>query len=381
MFHDFNLTNREEMKTPISFIRTFYTILCVALLTIFTLTTNVGQSPLLNLFAGAFLGLIISSLMIGAEILFKRVDFRAVSITLFGLVLGYLFSQVFLMILNTVMDTSLIGIPTPWALFMHIALFLACAYLGMIITLRFSEQMQGNLPFLKTNNIGCSRRDLICDSSILCDQRVIDIASTGLLDQQLVIPKFVLNELYALSETADEEHCKNKAKRSLDTVKKLEGMPNLEIRLDDIDYPELKDMQSKLIRLARDRDAVIFTADVSRVQQLTMDGVRFININFLSNALKPITQTGEILQIKIQRYGKEPRQGVGYLEDGTMVVVNSGAEYIGETINAQVLSVKHTSSGRMIFCNAADERMGFENDHYPSPAIDIERKPKDFMTL
>src|ERR1044072_7233269 len=99
----------------------------------------------------------------------------------------------------------------------------------------------------------------------------------------------------------------------------------------------------------------IITSDINRIQQASIEGVRIINIHLLSNALKPLTQAGEFINIKIQRYGKEPRQGVGYLDDGTMVVVNGGAEFIGETIKAQVLSVKHTSSGRMIFCNAAEE--------------------------
>jgi len=371
------------MKTPITFIRTFYTILSVILLTTFTVTTNLGQSTLLNIFVGTFLGLIISSIMIGSEILLKRANFRAISITCLGLVLGYMIAQVFLMILKTALDTSVFDIATPWTMFMHIALFLTCAYLGMVIILRISEQIQFNIPFLKVqHNKGSSARELILDGSILADPRVIDIASSGLLDQQLVLPKFVLGELYANADIEDE-HGKFKAKRCLETIKKLEAMPNLEMRLDETDYHDLKDIQSKLIRLAREREAIIFTADVNRVQQLTIDGVRFININLLSNALKPITQTGEILQIKIQRYGKEPRQGVGYLDDGTMVVVNSGAEFIGETISAQVLSVKHTTSGRMIFCNAFDAHIGgFDSEHIHSPAaMDMERKPKDFMTL
>lgn len=368
------------MKTPLTFIRTFYTILSIILLTAFTLTTNLGQSTLLNIFAGTFLGLVISTLMIGAELVFKHANFRAISITFIGLVLGYLISEVFLTIMNKVLDTGAFDIPTPWTMFMHITLFLACAYLGMVITLRISNLLQFNVPFLKMQSKSGPTRELILDGSILADPRIIDIAASGLLDQQLVLPKFVLSELYTFADT-DEEHGKCRAKRCLETVKKLEAMPNLEMRLDEVDYLDLKDIQSKLIRLAREREAIIFTADVNRVQQLAVDGVRFVNINMLSNALKPIMQTGEILQIKIQRYGKEPRQGVGYLEDGTMVVVNSGAEYIGETISAQVLSVKHTTSGRMIFCNAYEASMGYEPETCPIPSMEMERKPKDYLAL
>ncbi len=370
------------MKTPLSFMRIFYTILSVILLTTYAITTNLGQSTLLNIFVGTFLGLLISGLMIGADYLLKRVDFRSLTITLIGLVFGFMIGQVFLMILTNVLDASLFDLSQTSALFLKIALFLTCAYLGMLITLRTSEQTLLNLPFLK-NQSGKGagiKRELILDSSILADSRLIDIASSGLLDQQAVIPRFVLNDLYNLADSPDEQ-AKARAKRSLDTYKKLETLPNLELRIMEIDFPEIRDVQGKLIRLAREQDSAIFTADVSRVQQLAIDGVKFININALSNALKPITQTGEILLIKIQRYGKEPRQGVGYLEDGTMVVVNSGAEYIGETIRAQVLSVKHTASGRMIFCNAADEGITQFDGEHTSAMADLERKHKEYMSL
>lgn len=369
------------MKTPLSFMRIFYTILSVILLTTFTISTNLGQSPLLNVFIGTFLGLFFSGLMIGADYLLKRVDFRSLTITLIGLVFGFMIGQVFLTILTNVLDASLFDLSQTSALFLKIALFLTCAYLGMLITLRASEQTLLNLPFLKNQGKGSgNKRDLILDSSILADSRLIDIASSGLLDQQIVIPRFVLNDLYAQADSVDEQ-TKAKAKRSLDTYKKLEIIPNLEIRVTEVDYSDIRDVQGKLIRLARENDSAIFTADVSRVQQLTIDGVKFININALSNALKPITQTGEILLIKIQRYGKEPRQGVGYLEDGTMVVVNSGAEYIGETIRAQVLSVKHTASGRMIFCNAADEGITQFDGEHTSAMVDLEKKHKEYMSL
>lgn len=367
------------MKTPLSFMRTFYTVLSVILLTTFTLTTNLAQSTLLNVFLGALLGLVISAIMIGADYLLKRVDVRSLSITLIGLVFGFLIGQSFLMILTNVLDASLFDFSPTASLFLKVAFFLTSAYLGMLLTLRASEQTLLNLPFLKgQGKTALNKRELVLDSSILADPRLVDIASSGLLDQQLVLPRFVLNDLYSLADTGDEQ-TKTKAKKSIDTYKKLEIIPHLEMRVIDMDYPDIRDVQGKLIRLARDQDSVIFTADVSRVQQLTIDGVKFININALSNALKPITQTGEILHIKIQRYGKEPRQGVGYLEDGTMVVVNSGAEYIGETIKAQVLSVKHTASGRMIFCNAADEGLTFDGEH-TSAMADL-TKHKDYMSL
>jgi len=173
---------------------------------------------------------------------------------------------------------------------------------------------------------------------------------------------------------------KAKARRSLDLIKKLEGLPSLDLRYVDTDFPEIKEPMTKLIRLARFMDTHIITSDINRIQQASIEGVRIINIHMLSNALKPITQAGESITIKIQRYGKEARQGVGYLEDGTMVVVNGGAEFIGETVKAYVLSVKHTSSGRMIFCNAAEEGCLMSEHDFPSSPQDLEAH-KNFLAL
>ncbi len=138
---------------------------------------------------------------------------------------------------------------------------------------------------------------------------------------------------------------------------------------------------TKLLHLARLLDASIITADLNKIQQSSAEGVRIINIHGLSNALKPITQNGELLNIKIQRYGKEPRQGVGYLDDGTMVVVNGGAEYIGDTIKAQVLSVKHTSSGRMIFCNTTEEQLASLQEMSLQTSDELDNSSKNYYSL
>ena len=197
-------------------------------------------------------------------------------------------------------------------------------------------------------------------ASVLSDARIIDVCSTGIVDQHLVIPRFIIKELYAQTETGDDT-TKSKARRCLEVIKKMEQLGTLGLRFNDTDFPEVKDTTSKFIRLARLIDANILTADISRVQMASIEGVQIINLHSLSNALKPLMETGEMIKIKVQRYGKEPRQGVGYLDDGTMVVINGGGNFIGDVIDAQVLSVKHTSSGRMIFCNALEE--GLEEQH------------------
>ncbi len=209
-------------------------------------------------------------------------------------------------------------------------------------------------PFVRPQASKDRKKELLIDASLLLDARTIDLISTGLFDRLLVVPRFVVAELQALSEDNDE-NVRARGRRGLDVLKRLESMPGLKLRHVDTDFPEIKDPFQKLEHLAKLLNAYIFSADVNRMGPSETEGIRIVNIHALANALKPLAQSGEYFQIKIQRYGKEARQGVGYLEDGTMVVVNGGAPFIGDLIRVRVLSVKHTSSGRMVFCNALEE--------------------------
>jgi len=320
-----------------------------------------------SIILGVSLGIVFGFLLVGFDILFRRFNLRSFNIAIIGIFIGYLMGQALVLIFEAILDISSVSITLQPQTFevIKIALFLFGIYLGTIMTLRASDELYVSIPFVKFAPTSQKKKDLLVDSSVLADARIIDLAATGLLDHQLIIPRFLIKELYAQSETGDEIS-KVKAKRALEVIKKLEAIPGLELRFNDTDFPEVKETLGKMIRLARLLDANILSADVSRIQMATIEGIRIINIHSLSNALKPLMQTGEFIKIKIQRYGKEPRQGVGYLDDGTMVVVNGGGNYIGETIDAQVLSVKHTTSGRMIFCNACDDEylsQDFEHEH------------------
>ena len=233
------------------------------------------------------------------------------------------------------------------------SIYLTSCYLGLTLTIQSSNELNFCIPFLKFNSVDRKKKDILLDPSLLTDSRLFDIARSGLIDNQLVVSSFCLEELRHTVETGDES-AKTKAQGGLEIFKKLEALPGLDLRIVDIDFPEQKDLYTKLIRLARKLNANILSADISKLQQFDLDDSKIININLLSATLKPLASAGEHIQIKIQRFGKELRQGVGYLDDGTMVVVNGGAEYIGKTIKVVVLSIKPTSSGRMIFCNTQD---------------------------
>lgn len=357
------------MNISLTFIRIFFAIISIFFMTTYMIARPEGQMAV-NALLGIAIGSIFILCLIGFDIFFRKFNLRSFNIGVIGLFIGYLMGQALVLIFDAILDLSTIAsMLSPHVLeIIKIGLFLFGTYLGAIMTLRASDELYISIPFVKFAPTAQKKKDLLIDSSVLGDARIIDVCSTGIVDQHLVIPRFIVKELYAQAETGDEM-TKSKARRCLDIIKKMEQLPHIGLRFNDTDFPEVKDITSKLIRLARLIDANILTADISRVQIASIEGIQIINLHSLSNALKPLMETGELIKIKVQRYGKEPRQGVGYLDDGTMVVINGGGDFIGDVIDAQVLSVKHTSSGRMIFCNALEE--GVEN--YPNTSRERDR--------
>ncbi len=346
------------MNNTLGFVRFFFVCLSVIFMTVFMLGRVTSLPPFLNALLGIGLGLGFGLLLTTIDFFLRRFNLRSFNVALLGMFIGYLMGKSLVLILDSILHISFFSVmlPTQAAEFVKTALFLLGIHLGTIMTLRSADELHISIPFVRLTQVAQKKKDLIVDVSVLSDLRIIDLACTGILDYQMVVPRFLIKELYAQYEMEDE-HSKTKARRCLDVIKKLENISHLELRFNETDFPEIKDSMSKLVRLARLADANILSADISRVQTSSIEGVTVINIHALSNALKPLMQTGEVIKIKVQRFGKEPRQGVGYLEDGTMVVINGGGDYISETIEAKVLSVKHTSSGRMIFCNATEEEL------------------------
>lgn len=347
------------MNIALAFTRALFMILSVFFMTLYTVSGSEGFT-LFNFGLGICIGLLFGSSLIAFDLFFKKFNLRAFNIAIVGLLFGYLMGQALVLILSAILNISSasVHLSPQFVEILEIALFLFGIYTGTLMTLRAADELYISVPFIRFSPTAQKKKDLVVDTSVLSDARIIDLAASGILDSHLIIPRFLIKDLYVEAEASDE-FCKARAKRSLDIIKKLEGIHELDIRYNDTDFPEIKDSFSKMVRLARLLDANIITADPSQIQLPAIEGMKFINVHDISKALKPLMQTGEHIKIKIQRYGKEPRQGVGYLEDGTMVVVNGGGGFIGEVIEVQVLSVKHTSSGRMIFCNALTNEEGY----------------------
>lgn len=342
-------------------IRTFFVILTIGLTIPTAMQIGGAEDSALYGFYGIVAGVLLSGLILGIEPLLRGVSLRSLNICTVGVLSGCLLASSIDWIASEI--GALDFFSSNFAQFFRLFLYLFSVFTTLILTVRSAEDFYICLPFFKFKPASQKDKDILLDASIVQDSRLIDLANSGLVDRRLVLPRFLLKSLYQLLESADEQE-RYRSKRALDVVERLENIVGLELRIIDIDFPELKDNESKVIRLARIQDLYILTADLNKIQQSnieSIEGIKVINLHTLAQALKPLAHSGDSIEIKIQRYGKEPRQGVGYLEDGTMVVVNGGADFIGLTIPVQVLSIKHTSSGRMIFTNALSEEMRSES--------------------
>lgn len=338
------------MGLSLIFARLLFGILSLFFMVTYMISYPVGSLSM-RVLTGVCLGGTFSLFLMGVETFFRRFTLKIFNTAALGLFFGYLMGQACVLIFNTVVEIGALGLSlhSPTIDIMKISMFLFGIYLGYVLTLRFSEEIHLNIPFVKFQPASQKKKDLIIDLSALYDHRFSDFCSSGILNHQLILPKYLIKHLQVLQEQGDEI-AKLRSKKTLDVIRKIEAMPNLSLRISEIDFAEVLEISQKTIRLARLLDANVLLSDGSR--STPSEDIQFVNLHILSQCLKPLTPPGENITIKVQRFGKEPKQGVGYLEDGTMVVINNGGEYVGEIIDTQVISVKQTSAGRIIFTNA-----------------------------
>ncbi|MBQ9263320.1 MAG: TRAM domain-containing protein [Clostridia bacterium] len=188
----------------------------------------------------------------------------------------------------------------------------------------------------------------ILDTSVIIDGRILDICKAGFLEGEILIPAFVLVELRHIADSADALR-RNRGRRGLDVLNKMQEESRLPVRIEEKDYEDVPEVDVKLLRLAKDVNGAVLTNDYNLNKVAGVTGVKVLNINELAGALRPVVLPGEEMTVHIVRDGKEAGQGVGYLDDGTMVVVENGRRRVGETIDVEVTTVLQTSAGRMIF--------------------------------
>jgi uncharacterized protein YacL len=234
-----------------------------------------------------------------------------------------------------------------------LVLYALCGVLGYIVAVQkkddlvaFFRPSRAHLPLDLEQQVQLPSR--ILDTSVIIDGRITDICHSGFLEGELVVPRFVLNELQKIADSEDPLK-RNRGRRGLDVLNALQRQDRVEVRIEEHDFPELPAVDSKLVALGKALNLPVMTNDFNLNKIAELQGVRVLNINELTNALKPVVLPGESLTISVIKDGKEPGQGVGYLDDGTMVVVEGGRKSIGRQVEALVTSILQTPAGRMIF--------------------------------
>jgi uncharacterized protein YacL len=292
---------------------------------------------------GAALGLSLAILSILLEEKIKKFPLRVILGgtlgSIIGLAISNLASYAFLFKHSerSTMDLSI-----------YFLLNLALGYLGLGIGMKKGEEFLPGGTLIHSRSTSVGENSKILDTSVIIDGRIADICETGFIEGTIVIPQFILQELMHIADSPDSLR-RTRGRRGLDVLNKIQKQVNLQVKILDQDFPHIREVDSKLVALGKKMGGTIITNDFNLNKVAELQGVPVLNINQLATALKPTVLPGEIMNVFIQREGKEAGQGVAYLDDGTMVVVDNGKRYLGKNIDVSVTSVLQTTAGRMIF--------------------------------
>jgi uncharacterized protein YacL len=237
----------------------------------------------------------------------------------------------------------------------QIVMILILCYLGMAIAMRGKDEFNLIIPYVKFVRQDEKDEIIILDTSVIIDGRIADIFQTHFLEGRLVIPRFVLRELQQIADSQDSLK-RNRGRRGLDILNKIQKNSELDVRIHEEDFPDIKDVDAKLVKLAKVLGGKIFTNDFNLNKIADLQGITVLNINELATALRPVVLPGEVMEVRLSKEGKEYNQGIAYLDDGTMVVVDNSRNLIGQAAKVVVTSVLQTSAGRMIFARLEDAK-------------------------
>lgn len=309
------------------------------------------EMPWLGMAAGALLALGI----IGIE----RAAWKVAPKVLLGGLLGLIVS----LALGHLLTTSLLALPIFGGVdnsALRNLVQAALVYIGVVLGARkgadfdldeYKKQWRGETK---------EQNSKLLDTSVIIDGRIADICETGFLEGTLIIPHFVLRELQQIADSSDPIK-RNRGRRGLDILQRIQRSVDVHVNILEQDFPKIKDVDSKLVALGKQLGAKILTNDFNLNKVAELQGVAVLNVNQLANAVRPVVLPGELMSVHILKEGKEYGQGVAYLDDGTMVVVDSARKYVGKSVDVAVTSVLQTTAGRMIFTRLKDD---FERDEH-----------------
>ncbi len=326
---------------PIWIVRISFLVLCA----LAGFAVSQLQPGLISHPYGVLGGFGLGGLLIAVDEMLKGFSLRAFSATTFGLVLGT--------IIAWLIDRSglfdFVDERVRWLI--RLVLFLGAGYIGIILAMRSNkEDFYLIIPYVRFRAQNTPENLLVLDTSSIIDGRIADLIELKFIEGIIVVPKFVLSELQAIADSEDAMR-RERGRRGLDMLNRIRQSARHEVKVHEAEIPEEQEVDAKLIRLARLLGAKLCTNDFNLSKVAALQSVSCLNVNELATALKPVIVPGEILNIRIVREGRERGQGLAYLNDGTMVVVNHADDLIGRQVHVQVQSVRQTGAGVMIFAD------------------------------
>jgi uncharacterized protein YacL len=297
---------------------------------------------------GILIGLLVALVVLGIEFVIDHIPLDSLISAVIGAIIGLVSAQLMNWVVFQMNNPRLYELSERYLLLTH--LIFAC--LGALIFIR----KRSELDLIDRDLIvkGGKKKNAsthVVDTSALIDGRVADVCEARFLSGTMVVPRFVLHELQHIADSSDTIR-RAKGRRGLDVLARLQENPDVPVRIFDKDFPEVREVDAKVVSLAKELGAKVITTDFNLNKVASLQGVTVLNVNDLSNALKPVVLPGEILNVFVVKEGKEREQGVAYLDDGTMVVVEEGRRFVGQKVAASVNSVLQTSAGRMVFAKA-----------------------------
>lgn len=310
--------------------------------------TDEGTRSVLSAVLGGVIGLLI----IGFEMRVRRASLK----TLIGAAVGSILGIVGAFLIGVLISIQKeAAVSAEMQTFLTITLAFLMGYVGLMVGAAKGDYLDLSALGGIFSDKSASRDYKILDTSVIIDGRIADVAETGFLGGSLIIPHFILTELQQVADSPDSSK-RQRGRRGLDMLQRLRNNTKLDVQIVETDFPNVKEVDLKLIELGQQLDAVIVTNDFNLNKVAQLRGVEVLNINELANAVKPVVLPGEAMRVFILKEGKEYNQGVAYLDDGTMVVVDHARRLIGKTADISVTSVLQTTAGKMIFGRLWDER-------------------------
>jgi uncharacterized protein YacL len=313
---------------------------------------NLNKAPQfwLGLF-GAGVCLFICFSAVFLDVKSKNKDITTLSAVGFGLMAGLAISSLFWVALEPVANIYLGGENKGLQKTVQLVITILSCYLAVSLLLQTKDEFRFIIPYVEFSKQLKGAKPLVLDTSVIIDGRIADICDTGIIDTKLIVPRFVLQELQGIADSSDKIR-RNRGRRGLDVLKKLQTNTKIELQMHEGNLPELRDVvkvDERLVVLAKALSGRVVTNDFNLNKVAQLQGVEVINLNELSNAMKLVALPGEMLTVKIVKQGDQIGQGIGYLDDGTMIVVEHGRQALGQEVAITVTSVLQTPAGRMIF--------------------------------